>query len=106
MGALFLPVLSHFQNKNTWISSHGRLRYKVVPDGEELKSEVWEGPWEHALSTVEGAGSFPMSEEGLEALEKWLAGWADDVNGRPKRTLEEDLARREAVKPTQAEEPT
>lgn len=98
MGELFLPVLSHFQNQNTWISSQGRLRYKVVPDGEELKSEVWEGPWEYALSTVEGAGTFSMSEEGLGSLAAWLEGWAADVNARPRRTLEEDIERREAVK--------
>ena len=96
MGELFLPVLSHFQNQNTWISSQGRLRYKVVPDGEELKSEVWEGPWRYQDSTVEETKEFPLSEEGLEELRGWLARWRTEMNARPKKTLEETLAARAA----------
>lgn len=101
MDALFLPVLSHFQNQNTWTASVGRLRYKVVPGGEALTAEVWEGPWCYELSEVEDQRGFPCSEEGLEALRAWVLEWSGTVNARPKRTLAEDLARRKEPRPSQ-----
>lgn len=100
MAELFLPVLSHFQNENPWTSSIGRLRCRVIPtvSGEEeggiLTAEVWEGPWAYEFSTVEGAETFPLSQEGLEALREWLTGWGETVNVRPPRSLEENMARR------------
>ena len=96
MDELFLPVLSHFQNKNTWTASVGRLRYKAVPGEEELTAEVWEGPWCYELSEVEEKRAFPLSEEGLEELRAWVLAWGESVNARPKRSLDEDMARRKA----------
>ena len=94
MEALFLPVLSHFQNQNTWTASVGRLRYRAVPGGEDLTGEVWEGPWCYELSEIEEKKVFPLSEEGIEALRAWVLGWSETVNARPGRTMAEDLARR------------
>lgn len=100
MAELFLPVLSHFQNKNPWTSGIGRLRCRVVPTvagGESdslLTAEVWEGPWAYEFSTVEETKTFPLSAGGLEALAGWLAAWGETVNARPQRSLEEDIARR------------
>lgn len=100
MAELFLPVLSHFQNKNPWSASAGRLRYRVLPTVGEteadsfLTAQVWEGPWAYEFSTVEEAKTFPLTQEGLEALPSWLAGWAETVNARPPRSMAEDDARR------------
>lgn len=100
MAELFLPVLSHFQNKNPWTGSSGRLRFRILPtaaeggSGDLLAAEVWEGPWAYEFSTVEDAKSFPLSEEGLKELSGWLEDWGKTVNSRPKRSLEEDVARR------------
>ena len=100
MEELFLPVLSHFQNKNPWTASVGRLRYRVIPTVAEkeeesvLTAEVWEGPWAYEFSTVEETKTFPLSQEGLEELPKWLRQWAETVNARPRRTLAEDDERR------------
>lgn len=100
MEDLFLPVLSHFQNKNPWSASAGRLRYRILPtvaENEEdslLTAEVWEGPWAYEFSTVEETRTFPLSEEGLTALPLWLTEWADKVNARPTRTMAEDDERR------------
>ena len=100
MAQLFLPVLSHFQNKNPWSASAGRLRYRILPTVAEneadsvLTAEVWEGPWAYEFSTVEETRTFPLSEEGLQALPAWIAQWAEAVNARPERTMAEDDARR------------
>lgn len=94
MGEIFLPVLSHFQNENTWIASDGRLRFKVTPGGELLTAEIWEGPWSYDLSTIEEQQTFNMEDEGIEALRAWLGEKGAEVNARPKRTMTEDWARR------------
>ena len=98
MEEYFLPVLSHFVNGNAWTASAGRMRYQAVPseDGSTLTAQVWEGPFGHAFSQVEEEVSFPLSQEGLEALRAWAARWGERINARPRRTLAEDLARREA----------
>lgn len=106
MADFFLPVLSHFENENPWSASAGRLRYRiapVIPKGEDkkplpqgaaLEVQVWEGPWELNLSTVEEVASFPLSAEGLEAIRAYLEQWRRAVEERPERTLEENIARR------------
>ena len=100
MAELFLPVLSHFQNKNPWSASSGRLRYRILPTVAEneadslLTAEVWEGPWAYEFSTVEESRTFPLTQEGLESLPPWLAAWAETVNARPRRTMAEDDQRK------------
>ena len=96
MAQLFLPVLSHFQNKNPWSASAGRMRCRILPDVEQetLTVEVWEGPWSREFSTVELTETFPLSPEGLDALPAWLDARQRDINARPHRTLEENIARK------------
>lgn len=96
MSELYLPVLSHFENGNTWIASIGTLRYKIAPTGEELRTEIWEGPWCYELSRVEAGESFPLTEEGIEALRGWLLRWGETINARPAKSLAETLERRDA----------
>lgn len=107
MEEMFLPVISHFQNGNPWLASLGRLRFRILPatpeDGEAtLTVEVWEGPWAYEFSTVEDAKTFLLSEEGLAAIPAWLSQWSREVEARPERTLEENIARR--VEPKKPEE--
>lgn len=99
MEELFLPVLSHFQNENTWIASVGRLRYKAAPVGEELTGEVWEGPWCCELSEIEEKKAFPLTEEGIGALRAWVLEWSAVINARPERSLAENTARRKEPQP-------
>lgn len=103
MEELFLPVLSHFQNGNFWSASAGRMSYRVVPDGEKLAAEVWEGPWCYQLSRVEERREFPMDESGLADLAAWAGRWRAEINARPARTLADTLAARDAVRAEQAE---
>ncbi|WP_297209080.1 hypothetical protein [uncultured Flavonifractor sp.] len=98
---LFLPVLSHFENGNFWTASGGRMRYRVDPVKEgdawtALTAQVWEGPWNLTDSTVEESVSFPLSEEGLNALRAWALDWQGRINARPARTLAEAIAARDA----------
>ena len=96
MAQMFLPVLSHFQNKNPWSASAGRMRYRILPDVEAgtLTVEVWEGPWSREFSNPELTETFPLSQEGLDALPEWLDVRQQDINARPERTLEENIARK------------
>ena len=106
MEVMFLPVLSHFQNENIWIASDGKLRYQVTPtklkgeDGAEeqvLMAEVWEGPWSREFSVIEEVEEFPMTEDGIEDLRAWLILESLEINDRPDKSLEENMARREAA---------
>ena len=106
MAEYYFPSLSHFQNENPWSASAGRLRYlitPVIPRDEKkaplfekgtLEVQVWEGPWERRLSTVEAVETFPLTEEGIAALPAFLNSWRQTVESRPERTLEENIARR------------
>ena len=98
---LFLPVLSHFENGNFWTASGGRMRYRVDPVlGEDqppaLTAQVWEGPWNLLDSRVEETRPFPLSEEGLAELRRWLMTWAGEINARPPKTLAQTIAERDA----------
>jgi len=107
MAQFFIPVLSHFLNKNPWSGSAGRLRYRILPtvneteDGGTLSVVVWEGPWTYELSAMEDEQTFPLSEEGLAALPAYLEQWRQTMEQRPRRTMAEDWARR--VEPTKTE---
>ena len=100
MAQMFLPVLSHFQNENPWSASAGRMRYRIIPipapepETGALTAEVWEGPWAYEFSTVEETRTFPLTQEGLDALPQWLSQWDETINARPRRTMaEEDACR-------------
>ena len=101
MDELFLPVLSHFENGNFWTTSAGALCCRVDPVKEEdawtgLDAQVWEGPWSLADSRVEETRRFPLTGEGLEELRAWLTAWREEMNARPKKTLAETIAARDA----------
>lgn len=104
MVAFFLPVLSHFENQNPWTGSAGRLRYRILPAPAEhiLTAEVWEGPWAYEFAQVEEARAFPLSQEGLTLLPGWLEQWSRTMEARPRRTLAEDIARRDAARAASA----
>ena len=84
MAEIFLPTLHTFAMKNTFTGSCGALRFKIVPKVEMLtpkevdmeKSaifvEYWHGPLCYEKSEMEGQATFPMSEEGRQALKNWL----------------------------------
>ena len=84
MAEIFLPTLHTFAMKNTFTGSCGQLRFKIVPNVEMLtpkevdmekstiSAEFWHGALCYEKSQMEGQATFPMSEEGRQALKTWL----------------------------------
>ena len=86
MADIFLPTLHTFAMKNTFTGSCGALRFKIVPsvvksetnpkevdmEQSSIFAEYWHGPLCYEKSQMEGAETFPMSEEGRLALKAWL----------------------------------
>ena len=84
MAEIFLPTLHTFAMKNTFTGSCGQLRFKIVPKVEMLTpkevdmenssifAEFWHGALCYEKSQMEGQATFPMSEEGRQALKNWL----------------------------------
>ena len=85
MAELFLPTLHTFAMKNTFTGSCGLFRFRIVPNvimatpkevdfaQSTMVAEFWHGLYCYEKSTVEGTQTFPMTEEGREALLQWLA---------------------------------
>lgn len=78
MGQLYLPSLSHWQNRNIWSGSLGRGNYYISPQPEaegqppRLLAQVWSGPLCRELAAVEQQRHFPLSAAGLDELARWL----------------------------------
>ena len=84
MKEVFLPTLHWFAMKNPFTGSCGDFRFKVVPNvvmatpkevdfaASSIHAEYWHGPFCYEKSKMEGEADFPMSEEGRQALKKWL----------------------------------
>ncbi len=81
---IFLPTLLTFANNNIFTGSHGALRFKISPNvvmstpkevdfsASSIRCEVWHGEKCFELSDIEAERTFPMSEEGREAMRHWL----------------------------------
>lgn len=88
MADLFIPTLHTFAMKNTFTGSLGMLRFRVVPnvtmktpkevdfENSSIFAEYWHGLYCYEKSEMEGSETFPMSEEGREALIAWLTSKA------------------------------
>lgn len=83
MAELFIPTLHTFAMKNTFTGSCGNFRFRVEPkvemSGKEvvfanssIRAEFWHGPFCYEKSQMEGEQTFPMSEEGRQAMISWL----------------------------------
>ena len=84
MEQIFLPTLHWFAMKNPFTGSCGNLRFKAVPnvtmatpkevdfEASTIFCQYWHGPFCYEKSEMEGEETFPLSEEGREALRQWL----------------------------------
>lgn len=72
--SIFLPTLSHWEYRNPWTGSLGHTRFRVLPRKEEdvMDAEVWRGPLNHDLSQILDTAPFPISEDGIQQLHRWL----------------------------------
>lgn len=69
---IFLPTFSHWEHGNKWFGSLGTHRFLVTPTQESLEVQLWQGPMALEFSLVELTASFPLTQEGLDALKTWL----------------------------------
>ena len=84
MEELFLPTLHTFAMNNLFTGSYGMLRFRAKPnvimatakevDFEQstIFVEYWHGLFCYEKSEMEDSGTFPLTEEGREALRSWL----------------------------------
>lgn len=82
---IYIPTLHTFAMGNSFTGSCGAMRFKAVPKVVKLEgskevdmaassihAEYWHGMFCYEKSTMEGEETFPMSEEGRQALIGWL----------------------------------
>ena len=74
---IFLPTLHSFENQNTYSGSCGRLRFFLYPQENTILAKIWHGPFCIEKSTVEAEQTFPMTQQGLEALRAYLTEQID-----------------------------
>lgn len=84
MAEIFLPTLHTFAMNNIFTGSMGLLRFRAVPhvvmatakevdfEQSNIFVEYWHGLYCYEKSEMEGSETFPMTEEGREALRAWL----------------------------------
>lgn len=84
MAELFIPTLHTFAMNNIFTGSMGLFRFRARPnvvmatakevDFEQstIFVEYWHGLYCYEKSTMEGEETFPMSEEGRQAMIDWL----------------------------------
>ena len=84
MAAIYLPTLHTFAMNNTFTGSCGLFRFKITPAvvmatqkevdfaASSIFAEIWHSELCYEKSTVEDTKTFPMSEEGRQALLDWL----------------------------------
>ena len=83
MDSLFLPTLHTFAMENIFTGSCGLFRFKITPSVVKLGKEVdfanssmfaeyWHGPFCYEKSEIEGNETFPLSDDGRQAMLQWL----------------------------------
>ena len=83
MAELFIPTLHTFAMNNIFTGSCGDFRFRVKPSVEmagkevvfensSILAEFWHGPFCYEKSEMEGEQTFPMTEEGRQAMKSWL----------------------------------
>ena len=84
MEELFLPTLHTFAMNNLFTGSYGMLRVRAKPnvimatakevDFEQstIFVEYWHGLFCYEKSEMEGSETFPLTEEGRQAMIQWL----------------------------------
>lgn len=84
MAELFIPTLHTFAMNNIFTGSSGLFRFRAVPNvvkatpkevdfqQSTIHCEYWHGLYCYEKSEMEGEATFPMTEEGREAMRQWL----------------------------------
>lgn len=81
---LYLPTLHTFAMNNIFTGSCGAFRFRAKPnvvmatakevdfDQSTILVQYWHGPFCYEKSVMEGENTFPMTQQGREAMITWL----------------------------------
>ena len=81
---VFLPVLHWFDANNIFTGSCGAFRFRAKPNvvmatakevdfaASSIHCEYWHGLYCYEKSQMEGEQTFPLTEEGRQAMKEWL----------------------------------
>ena len=84
MEKIFVPTLHTFAMNNIFTGSNGLFRFRAVPNVVMLNPkevdfnestifvEFWHGLFCYEKSEMEGQQTFSLTEEGREAMRRWL----------------------------------
>ncbi|MEA4964255.1 MAG: hypothetical protein VB055_00325 [Oscillospiraceae bacterium] len=72
MKEIFLPTRHSFENGNTFSGSCGPLRFFLKPADGVITAELWHGLFCREKSELERTESFPLTDEGIDALRSFL----------------------------------
>ena len=84
MADIYIPTLHTFAMENPFTGSCGMFRFKITPNvvkatpkevdfaQSTIDVEYWHGLFCYEKSEMEGKETFPMTEEGREAMINWL----------------------------------
>lgn len=98
-----LPSLSHFLNGNGWLGSAGLMRFQIEKPAEgEMTAVLWQGPFSRPYAQEIERQTFPVSEEGLTAVTKYLNAKAQAINEAPPFTDAETTEHYRAKKAEEA----
>ena len=63
-----------FLKKIDYYGEYDKMRFRISKDGDELKAEVYPGPYNlaHTPKDKVETRSFAFSDEGYEEVKKWL----------------------------------
>ena len=84
MEELYIPTLHTFAMKNLFTGSVGLFRFRIKPnvvmatakevdfEASSIFAEYWHGLFCYEKSEMEGSETFPMTEDGRQAMIDWL----------------------------------
>ncbi|MBE6946270.1 MAG: hypothetical protein E7459_09320 [Ruminococcaceae bacterium] len=84
MAEVFIPTLHTFAMNNIFTGSLGLLRFRIAPnivmatpkevnmEESSITAQFWHGIYCYEKSEMEGEETFPMTEEGRQAMKRWL----------------------------------
>ena len=83
MDSIYIPTLHTFAMENIFTGSCGLFRFKITPsvkkigkevdfENSSMYAEIWHGVFCYEKSDIEANATFPMSEDGRQAMLDWL----------------------------------
>ena len=84
MEELYIPTLHTFAMKNLFTGSFGMFRFRIKPnvvmatakevdfEASTMFVEYWHGLFCYEKSEMEGSETFPLTDEGRQAMIDWL----------------------------------